>query len=159
MRCRGKTCAKKSDDSKNQWMNERGKVFLALRQKRESQRAWINCLEFKRKLALNPDCAPIHRAFWKRARDARYFPDEMQIFLQASKNVWAEGRGCRRGEERRTLSVSIVDIGRFGFLAQNVNLTDYVYNLNTEHGFINNFSHFGESLREVSASFPLHARC
>lgn len=89
-------------------------------------------------------------------RDALYFPDEMQIFLQASENVLAEGAGVstwKREREEHYLCqlLTLEDL----VFSQNVNLTDYVYNSNTEHSFINNFPHFRESFCEVSASLPL----
>lgn len=36
-------------------------------------------------------------------RDALYFPDEMQIFLQASKNVLALGAGVSTGEGEKNI--------------------------------------------------------
>lgn len=92
------------------------------------------------------------------AFETRYIFQMKCKYFYKLRRMFGWGAEVSTGEERRTLSVSIVDIGRFGFLAQDVNLTDYVYNLNTEHRFINNFLRFRESLREVSASFPLHAK-
>lgn len=118
MMCRGKTCAKDwwFQESMNERANEEKFFTPYVRSENLNERESIVW-----NLNVNSRSIPMVCGFivlFGSVRDALYFPDEMQIFLQASKNVLAEGRGCRRGKERGTLSVSIVDIGRFGFLAR-----------------------------------------